>query len=108
LMRTNANENRRLGEIFAEKANAASGPVGVLVPLKGVSILDGDGQLFCDRAADDAMFDALRKNLRPEIPFVEMDVNINDSAFSERAVFMLRELIAQSERRAATDQGVDA
>ena len=29
LMRTNVEENRRMGEIFAEKANAATGPVAV-------------------------------------------------------------------------------
>ena len=78
LMRTNVEENRRMGEIFAEKANAATGPVAVLIPLRGVSILDGDGQPFCDRDADDAMFATLRENLRPDIPYVELDANIND------------------------------
>lgn len=95
LMRTNVEENRRLGEIFAEKANAATGPVAVLVPQHGVSILDGDGQPFCDRLADSAMFSALRERLRPEIPFVEMDANINDEVFAKRAVEMLLELIQQ-------------
>lgn len=90
LMRTDIDENRRMGEIFAEKANAATGPVAVLVPLRGVSILDGDGQPFCDRAADAAMFSTLRDNLRPGIPFVEVDANINDPIFAERAVAMLR------------------
>ncbi len=33
LMRTNADENRRMGEIFAQKANAARGPVAFLFPL---------------------------------------------------------------------------
>src|SRR5262249_15621515 len=87
--------NRRLGEIFAEKANAAIGPVAVLVPQHGVSILDGDGQRFCDRRADGAMFSALRERLRPEISFVEMNANINDEAFAARAVEMLLELIKQ-------------
>ena len=85
-----------------KKPTQPPGQLPYWFPLKGVSILDGDGQVFCDRVADDAMFEALRKNLRPEIPFVEMDVNINDSTFSERAVLMLRELIAQSERHPAT------
>jgi uncharacterized protein (UPF0261 family) len=99
LMRTNVAENRRLGKIFAEKANAATGPIAVLVPRRGVSILDGDGQLFCDRDADDAMFTALRENLRPGIPYVELDANINDPIFAERAASMLQELIAKAPPR---------
>jgi uncharacterized protein (UPF0261 family) len=92
-MRTNADENRQMGTIFAEKANAANGPVAFLIPRRGVSILDGDGQPFCDRDADDAMFATLRENLRPNVQYVELDANINDAVFAERAVSMLRELL---------------
>lgn len=93
LMRTNVEENRQMGEIFAQKANAAKGPVAFLIPLRGVSILDGDGQLFEDRAADQAMFNAIKANLRPDIPVVEMDANINDPAFAAKAVEMMLALI---------------
>ncbi|MCB0114842.1 MAG: Tm-1-like ATP-binding domain-containing protein [Caldilineaceae bacterium] len=89
LMRTNVDENRQMGEIFAQKANAAKGPVAFLIPLRGVSILDGDGELFEDRAADAAMFDAIKANLRSDIPVVEMDVNINDPSFAAKAVEMM-------------------
>jgi uncharacterized protein (UPF0261 family) len=93
LMRTSVEENRRLGEIFAERANAATGPVAFLLPLRGVSILDGDGQPFCDRAADLAMFTALRQRLRQDIPFVAVDANINDQVFAARAVEMMLKLM---------------
>jgi uncharacterized protein (UPF0261 family) len=93
LMRTNADENRQMGEIFAKKANAATGPVAFLIPLRGVSMLDGDGQPFCDREADRAMFDAIKANLRSGIPVVEIDLNINDPAFAVKAVEMMLELI---------------
>src|ERR1700693_941831 len=86
LMRTNAEENRQMGEIFARKANAAHTPVALLIPLRGVSMLDGDGQPFCDRAANQAMFEAIRQNLRPGIPFVEGDCNINDQEVAAQAV----------------------
>lgn len=98
LMRTNIEENRKMGHIFAEKANAATGPVAVLVPLRGVSILDGDGQPFCDREADAAMFSTLRNQLRPGIPFIEVDANINDPIFADRAVELMLELI-QTKRK---------
>ena len=93
LMRTNLEENRQMGEIFARKANAATGPVAFLIPLRGVSMLDGDGQPFCDREADGAMFDAIKANVKPGIPIVEVDLNINDQAFAARAVEMMLDLI---------------
>jgi len=93
LMRTNVEENRRLGEIFAERANAARGPVALLLPLRGVSVLDGDGQPFCDRAANRAFFDALRTHLRVDIPVHELDANINDPEFADQAVRMLQQLV---------------
>ena len=99
LMRTNAEENRRMGAIFAEKANAATGPVAFLLPLQGVSILDGEGQTFCDREADGALFAALRDGLKADIPVHEVDANINDPAFSARAVELMLELISQQQNR---------
>jgi uncharacterized protein (UPF0261 family) len=95
LMRTNVEENRRMGEAFAEKANAAKGPVAFLIPLRGVSILDGDGERFCDRKADQAMFDAVKAGLREGIEVVEMDCNINDPRFAAKAVEMMLALIGQ-------------
>ena len=94
LMRTNVEENRQMGEAFAEKANAAKGPVAFLIPLRGVSILDGDDQPFCDRLADRAIFDAIKANLREDIEVVEIDCNINDPPFAAKAVEMMLALIA--------------
>ncbi len=96
LMRTNIEENRKMGEVFAEKANAAKGPVAFLIPTKGVSILDGDGEMFCDREADAAMFDAIKENLNAGIDVVEMDNNINDPEFAAKAVEMMLDLIEKA------------
>ncbi|CAG7629959.1 Tm-1-like ATP-binding domain-containing protein [Paenibacillus allorhizosphaerae] len=93
LMRTNVEENARLGQIFAEKANAAKGPVQVLLPQKGVSILDSEGNDFWWPEADRAMFAALKSNLRKDIPVAEIDANINDPAFADAAVELLLEMI---------------
>ena len=91
-----------MGEIFARKANAAKGPVAFLIPLRGVSMLDGDDQPFCDRAADQAMFDVIQQNLRPGIPFVEVDRNINDPEFAAKAVESIIQLIQQAKRTDGT------
>jgi uncharacterized protein (UPF0261 family) len=93
LMRTDVDENRRLGEIFAEKANAAKGRTAIMIPLRGVSVLDGDAQPFCNRDADNAMFAALREALRPDVPVIEIDANINDPEFARQAVETMLKLI---------------
>ena len=43
LMRTNVEENEILGKKMADKANASIGPVAIIVPLKGFSVLDQGG-----------------------------------------------------------------
>ena len=96
LMRTDIAENRRMGEMFAAKANAAAGPVAFLIPTRGVSILDGDGQPFCDRAADAAFGEALRAGLRDDIAVKEIDCNINDPEFAARAVTLMLDLIGRA------------
>jgi uncharacterized protein (UPF0261 family) len=82
LMRTNAAECAELGRILAEKANAYRGPVTVLLPLKAISIISAAGKPFHDAAADTALFDALRQHLRPGIPLIEMDSEINAPEFA--------------------------
>lgn len=101
LMRTSVSENRRLGEIFAAKANAARSSVAFLLPLRGVSQLDGDGEPFCDREADQAMFAALRNGVSEHIPIIEVDANINDPAFARQAVEMILQLIRSNEPKPA-------
>jgi len=96
LMRTDKEENEKMGKVFAEKANAAMGPVAFLIPLNGVSMLDSNNQPFCDREADKAMFDAIKANVREGIDVVEMDNNINDPEFASKAVEMMLALIKQT------------
>jgi uncharacterized protein (UPF0261 family) len=86
LMRTNADECAALGRILAEKVNAYSAPVSVLLPLRGISIISTEGQPFHDPAADAALFNAIRQHLRPGIPLVELDVTINDPLFAAACV----------------------
>lgn len=98
LMRTNVEENIRMGEMIAAAANAATAKVTVLLPLKGVSMLDSPGNRFWDPEADRACFDAIKKNLKPEISVIEMDNNINDPAFSEKVAITLLGMLEKSPR----------
>lgn len=83
LMRTNAAESAELGRIIAEKLNAYQGPVTLLLPLGGISIISAPGQAFHVPEADAALFRALRQHLRADIPVIESPAAINDSAFAQ-------------------------
>jgi uncharacterized protein (UPF0261 family) len=95
LLRTNVEENRRMGEMLAAAANAASAPVAFLIPLRGVSMLDSEGGRFWDPEADQACYEAIKQNLRPGIPVYEIDHNINDPEFSEAVAQKMLEMLAQ-------------
>jgi uncharacterized protein (UPF0261 family) len=93
LMRTNIEENRRMGEMIASAANSSTGPVAIILPLKGVSMLDSPDGAFWDPTADSACFDAIRANVRAGIPVIEVDANINDPEFADKAASVLLGLI---------------
>lgn len=86
LMRTTPEECREIGRRIAEKLNAAQGPTTLLIPLRGVSAIAGEGQPFHDPEADAALFDTLRREIRPPVEIVELDLHINDPAFADAAV----------------------
>lgn len=98
LMRTTPEENRKMGEVFAEKANKSKGKVAFIIPTKGYSMLDSindknEPQLFWDPAADKAFVDGLKSKLNPGIKVIEVDANINDPVFSSKAVEVFLEMM---------------
>lgn len=96
LLRTNAEESSRLGRILAEKANAHKGPVRLYLPLKGLSAIGAPGQPFHNAEADAALFSAIREHLRPGIPLVELDADINDRSFAQACTQGLLELLKKT------------
>jgi len=93
LLRTNVAENTRIGEMIAAAANAATAPVAIVLPLRGVSMLDSEGGKFWNPEADQACYDAIKRNLRPGIPVHELDLNINDPAFADAAADLLLSML---------------
>ncbi len=84
LMRTTAEECRAIGEFIADKLNACEGPVRFLLPTRGVSMLDAEGQAFWDPEADEALFDAIESGVHQSDTrrVVRVDANVNDTAFA--------------------------
>lgn len=97
LMRTTPEECAELGRRIALKLNQAKGPVALFVPLRGVSILSKEGQLFHDPAADQALIGALRQHVDPAVvEWVEMDTDMNDPVFARSMAERLHALLQAS------------
>jgi uncharacterized protein (UPF0261 family) len=99
LMRTTWEENARLGEILAFKANAAAGSVTIVLPLGGMSAIDAKGGPFHDPDADAALVKAIRRNLDPRVKLVEMEAHINDPEFAARLAAEFSEVFERSTAR---------
>ncbi|MEK7444606.1 MAG: Tm-1-like ATP-binding domain-containing protein [candidate division NC10 bacterium] len=83
LIRASREEMAAVGRIMAAKLGASRGPVAVAVPLGGLSIPNTPGGVFHDPEADAAFLAALRRDLRRDIPVVEVPAHINAPRFAE-------------------------
>jgi uncharacterized protein (UPF0261 family) len=100
LMRTTVDENRRMARVFAEKLNAATAPVKVLIPLRGVSEIDVAGKPFHAPETIRAFVDTIRAELRADIEVLEIDADINDPVFSAATAETLLGMVRDKERSA--------
>jgi uncharacterized protein (UPF0261 family) len=82
LMRTTPEECAELGRTIGRKLSGARGSTVLFVPLKGVSMIDVEGQVFHDADADAALFAALRETLSDSVEVHEVDTDINDPEFA--------------------------
>ena len=83
LPRLNAEELRLVGETVGKKLNLAVGRVKILIPLRGFSSLDCQGNIFYDPIADKAFIDSLKSSLKEAIEVREIDAHINDDEFAK-------------------------
>jgi len=94
LMRTTPEENDRLGKEIAEKASASRGPTAVLLPLRGVSAIDREGEPFWWPEADAALFQSIR-HWAHGVELIECDAHINDPLVAEVAAKKLLEYLGK-------------
>ncbi|OZI21315.1 hypothetical protein CAL26_12395 [Bordetella genomosp. 9] len=96
LMRTTAEENRRIGAFLADKLNRMPGPVRFLLPEGGVSAIDIPGQPFWDPDADRALFSAIEEAFRPTATrrLQRLPYHINDPRFADALVRAFHEIHA--------------
>ena len=96
LMRTTPDECAELGRRIGRKLSGARGPTVLFVPLRGVSMIDVDGQPFHDIEADRALIDGLRETLDDSVEVHELDMDINDRQFAEAMARRLHELVTEA------------
>ena len=83
-----------MGKWIAEKLNQMTGPVRFLLPEKGVSLIDADGQPFHDPDADEALFRAIEETaIQNDVrKVVRLPYNVNDQEFADAMVSAFREV----------------
>jgi uncharacterized protein (UPF0261 family) len=93
LMRTTPEECRELGRQIGRKLSAARGPVALYIPLRGVSMIAVDGQVFHDLEADVALLNGLNETVGPNVEMHEVDTDVNDPSFATAMADRLHAMI---------------
>ena len=95
LMRTTTDECVQIAEKLAEKWNMAEhGKITLVLPLKGLSMIDSVGQPFYGPEEDKALYDTLKLKLdRNIVEIIEMDENINNPKLAEFAAQKLIDMM---------------
>lgn len=86
--------------MILEQLNRATGPVEVLLPLKGLRSFVQPGEPLHDPEVEEAIFDEFRQGLRPDTPRFELDICLMDPEFSECAADRMLQLLRGSEAAA--------
>jgi len=93
LVRTTGEEVAMAARVLAKRANKANGPVAVVIPLRGFSAVDKQGQHFYDPKADAAFAKTIKDTLKKKVCIVEVDAHINDAQFAGKVVDIFDKLL---------------
>jgi uncharacterized protein (UPF0261 family) len=109
LMRLTRNEITKLGQIMADKANKATAPTAVVIPLKGWSAYDQTNGPFCcdstgkatgfrwhDPGTSEAFLAGLEKQIdmsKSNLEVLKIDANINDQKFVSAVAKTMLEML---------------
>jgi uncharacterized protein (UPF0261 family) len=97
VLRTKKNEMIEIAKAMADKINNSKGKIGVIFPLRGLSILDKwDKENFDDPEANSAFFETLKQELKSGVEVKEVDAHITDTLFADEAAEMFCRLMNTS------------
>jgi len=92
-VRTYEEELDTIARTIAQRLADPKGPVGVLIPLRGWSEADKEGEGTFDPQLNRFFIETLKRLLPSQIPLREVDYHISDRRFVEQAVQWLDEMI---------------
>lgn len=98
LMRSNAQELEAAARRIAEQLNRSPGPVSLLLPMGGLSMIDAPGQPFHDPTADAVLFDTLERLfvVSDTHRLLRLPQHINDPQFAEAVALEVRAVLKAS------------
>lgn len=79
--------------LYADKMNAAKGPVKMVVPIKGWSSIDREGDILHDPDQDKLFIKELKSHLNPTIEIEEIDCNLEDMETAKALVASLEKIM---------------
>lgn len=104
LIRPSVGEMKEIGSRLGRKVNKATGPVIVVLPLRGMSIGGLEGGSTYDPEGDQAFFETLKKSLNPDIPVIEEEMHINEEPFADRVFEAFQEVMAKGSTKSTKER----
>lgn len=93
-VRSKREENIAFGKHMAQKLNKATAPVKLLLPLKGLSAIDCEGQIFYGPRIDRVLFDVLWTEItNPLVEIREVPYHINSPQFAAEVIGELTKIL---------------
>ncbi|HOJ71049.1 MAG TPA: Tm-1-like ATP-binding domain-containing protein [Syntrophorhabdaceae bacterium] len=85
-LRASPDELKKAAMEFKRKLNNASGPVKIVLPMKGWSSVDVPGSATYDPEEDKIFVNELKNGLKKDIDIIEVDANMEEPGFAEAVV----------------------
>ncbi len=82
-LRPNGEDMAKSGLFIAEKLSCYKGEVALFIPTGGMSMMSVEGGILEDRAADNVLFETVKKNLPQDFDVVVVETDINNASFAE-------------------------
>lgn len=95
LVRLTPEEQLAAARALVEKVNVSVGPVKMIVPLQGGSVMDNvNGGTFYDGALNQQIRAVIQDGIKPSIDYHEIDAHINDDRFADAVLAHLLQILA--------------
>ncbi|MDO4484492.1 MAG: Tm-1-like ATP-binding domain-containing protein [Clostridia bacterium] len=82
-MRADKDDLTRAAKLFVDRLSDSTGNVEVLIPTKGWSMVNAEGQVFFDPEADEVFTTEVTKNMPEHVKVTAVDAHLNDAAFAQ-------------------------